>query len=256
MKTKKISPLYKFIKWLIKVFYPKVEVIGAENLPQEPAIIVGNHSQLHGPISCELYFPTNRYTWCAGQMMELKEVPNYAFQDFWSEKPKGIRWLYRILSYLIAPLSVCIFNNAQTIGVYHDSRIITTFKNTVKRLREGASVVIFPECNEEYNHIVHRFQENFVDIAKLYYKRTGHALAFVPLYVAPNLHQLHIGAPIYFDPEALIAEERTRICQELMESITALAVALPEHTVVPYPNIPKKDYPSNIKEKNHEEARR
>lgn len=31
-----------------------------------------------------------------------------------------------------------------------------------------------------------------------------------------------------------------------MDEITAVAEALPEHTVVPYRNIPKKDYPSNI----------
>ena len=32
----------------------------------------------------------------------------------------------------------------------------------------------------------------------------------------------------------------------LMDDITRMAVSLPEHTVVPYPNIPKKDYPKNI----------
>lgn len=250
MEKKKPSLLYKFIKWLIWLFYPRMEVIGGENLPQEPAIIVGNHSQLHGPIACELYFPTDRYTWCAGEMMHLKEVPAYAYQDFWSEKPKYSRWFYKLLSYIIAPLSVCIFNNAQTIGVYHDSRIMSTFKNTIKRLQEGASVVIFPECYTPHNHIVHTFQENFVDVAKLYYKRTGKSVAFVPLYIAPNLRQMHIGKPVYFDPEAPIAQERHRICTELMDRITDIATALPRHTVVPYPNLPKKRYPTNIPEEN------
>lgn len=246
MEEKKTSLLYRCIKGLIRLCYPKIEVIGAENLPQEPAIIVGNHSQLHGPIACELYFPTQRYTWCAGQMMQLKEVPAYAYQDFWSNKPKYSRWFYKLLSYLIAPLSVCIFNNAQTIGVYHDTRIIATFKNTVKRLQEGASVVIFPECYEPYNNIVYTFQENFADVAKLYYKRTGKAPAFVPLYIAPNLKQMHIGKPTYFDPDTPIEQERHRICRYLMDEITAIATALPKHTVVPYPNMSKKNYPTNL----------
>ena len=30
-----------------------------------------------------------------------------------------------------------------------------------------------------------------------------------------------------------------------MDEITAIAESLPEHTVVPYRNIPKKDYPTN-----------
>lgn len=258
MKNQKVSPLYQFIKGTIRLFYPRIQVVGAENLPSEPAIFVGNHAQLHGPIACELYFPVERYTWCAGQMMELKEVPDYAFQDFWAQKPKSIRWLFRGLSYLIAPLSVCIFNHAQTIGVYHDSRILSTFKTTVKRLQEGASIVIFPECSQPHNHIVYQFQENFIDIAKLYHKRSGKALSFVPLYVAPQLRQLHIGKPIVFDPDAPIAQERARICRELMDAVTALAESLPLHTVIPYPNIPKKDYPTNIpsKEEFHETARR
>ncbi len=246
METKKPSALYRFIKWLVWVFYPKIEVVGAENLPDEPAIIVGNHAQLHGPIACELYFPTDRYTWCAGEMMNLKEVPAYAYRDFWSQKPKAVRWFYKLLSYLIAPLSVCIFNNAQTIGVYHDSRIMSTFKSTIKCLQSGSSVVIFPECYTPYNQIVYQFQDHFVDVAKLYYRRTGKALAFVPMYVAPNLKQMHIGKPLYFDPAAPIDQERQRICAGLMEAITQMAVALPRHTVVPYPNLPKKDYPTNI----------
>lgn len=42
-----------------------------------------------------------------------------------------------------------------------------------------------------------------------------------------------------------LAEERKRICDALMDDITAMALSLPEHTVVPYPNIPKKQYPKN-----------
>lgn len=255
MNDKKISPIYKGIKWLVKVFYPKIEVEGTENLPDEPVMVVGNHTQMNGPIACELYFPGNRYTWCAGEMMQLKEVPAYAYQDFWSNKPKYIRWFYKLLSYIIAPLSVCVFNNAQTIGVYHDTRIISTFKQTVQRLQEGASVVIFPEHDVPHNHIICEFQDKFIDIAKLYYKRTKKELAFVPLYIAPALKKMYLGKPIYFCAANPVEEERKRICEYLMREITDMAVSLPEHTVVPYNNIPKKDYPSNIpKEGAYEKA--
>ena len=246
MENKKTSLLYRVIRWLVKLFSPKMRVYGTENLPQEPALIVGNHAQMYGPIGCELYFPGDHSTWCAGQMMHLKEVPGYAYSDFWSAKPKAVRWFYKLLSYIIAPLSVCVFNNADTIAVYRDNRIISTFKNTVKRLEEGANVIIFPECPEEHNHIVYQFQENFVDIAKLYYKRTGKALQFVPLYIAPRLSAMYIGKPIRFDPDRPIAEERHRICSALMDAITQTACSLPEHTVIPYPNLPKREYKTNL----------
>lgn len=248
--------LYKFIKWLVWLFYPKITVEGVENLPQEPALIVGNHSKMNGPIAAELYFPGDHYTWCAGQMMHLKDVPDYAYQDFWSEKPRYLRRFFRALSYIIAPLSVCVFTCANTIGVYRDSRVISTFKNTVKRLSEGNNVIIFPECAQGYNNIINEFQDKFIDVARLYYKKTGKEVCFVPMYLAPNLRKMYLGKPISFRSAAPMDEERARICQYLMAQITEIAVNLPEHTVVPYNNIPKKNYPTNRSVKqSHEDTR-
>ena len=246
MSEKKTSALFRFIKWCVKVFYPKVQVEGVENLPEEPVIIVGNHCQMNGPIVGELYVPNEPYIWCAGEMMHRKEVPEYAFRDLWSQKPKWTHPFYKLLSYIIAPLSVCVFNNARTIGVYHDTRILSTFKSTVKLLQAGKSVVVFPEHDVKHNHIVYDFQDKFIDIAKLYYKKTGKELSFVPMYIAPKLKKLCLGKPVAFCPEAPLDAERSRIRDYLMGAVTDLAQALPEHTVVPYRNIPRKNYPSNI----------
>lgn len=251
MKKRKDAWLYCAIKWLVRLVYPKMEIRGLENLPNEPAVIVSNHAQMNGPIACELYFPGKRYTRCAGQMMHLETVSAYAFQDFWSGKPRWSRWFYKLLSYIIAPVSVCVFNNADTIPVYHDARIVSTFKNTVKALNQGANVVIFPEHDVPHNHILCQFQDKFIDVAKLYYKRTGNALQFVPMYIAPMRKQMYLGEPVVFVPENGIEEERRRISEVLMARITSIACSLPEHIVVPYPNIPRKKYPSN-KEKTYE----
>lgn len=238
--------VYKVVRWLVWVFYPKTEVVGLENLPEEPVLVVGNHAQMHGPITGELYFPGKRKIWCAGQMMHLKEVPAYAYQDFWAQKKKGVRWFYRLLSYIVAPLSVCIFNNANTIGVYHDARAISTFKNTVKCLMQGENVIIFPEHGIEYNHIVNDFQEKFVDVARLYYKKTGKEMAFVPMYLAPALKKIYLCEPIRFCADNPIDVERQRICELLKERITEKALSLPKHKIVPYANVGRRKYPTNI----------
>ena len=246
MKKRKDYRIFRAIRWLVKVFYLKMRVVGTENLPQEAALIVGNHTQMNGPIACEIYSPVESYTWCAGEMMDIHAVQEYAYRDFWSQKPKWCRWFYKLLSYLIVPICVCVFNNANTIGVYHDTRILATFKETVARLREGASVVIFPEHDVPYNNILSEFQDRFVDVAKLYHKRTGKEISFVPLYIAPKLKTMYFGKPIRYCASAPAEEERKRICGYLMEEITKMAHELPKHTVVPYRNIPKKLYPTNI----------
>ena len=247
-KEKKTSPIYKIIKWFVWFFYPKMEVVGTENLPDGATIIVGNHTQMNGPIACELYLPGNRYTWCAGEMMNTKEVPAYAYKDFWSGKPKLSRPFYKLLSYIIAPLASFLFNNANTIAVYRDNRTMSTFRTTINKLAAGAQIVIFPEHDKKYNNIIYDFQEKFVDIARLYYKRTGKELTFVPLYIAPKLKKMYLGKPIRFSSETPIEEERRRICDYLMNEITDIARSLPKHTVIPYRNIPKKYYPTNISE--------
>lgn len=250
---KKTSLIFKGVKKILKFFYPKMEIVGLENITEEPVVFVGNHTQLHGPITSELYFPEKRFIWCAGQMMNLKEVPAYAYQDFWSQKPKYIRWFFKIASYIIAPLSVFIFNNAATIAVYRDARIIDTFKNTIEKLKEGANIIIFPEHDVKYNNIIYDFQDKFIHIAKMYHKQTGKDLSFMPTYFAPNLKKVYVGKPICYCASNPAEEERRRVCDYLMEEITQMARKLPKHIVVPYRNIPKKYYPYNTMEVNTNE---
>ena len=66
------------------------------------------------------------------------------------------------------------------------------------------------------------------------------------MYIAPKLKTVYLGQPIRFQPEAPIEQERQRICQALKDAITAMARSLPEHTVIPYRNIAKRDYPTNL----------
>lgn len=246
MEKQKGYRLFRFIRNAVEFFYPKIELCGLENLPEEPSVLVGNHAQMNGPIIGELHLSRPRRVWCAVQMMERECVAAYAFEDFWSFKPKRVQWFYRILSHIIVPVSVAVFNNASTIPVYRDSRILTTFRRSIAALQSGEDIVIFPEHNEKHNSIVYDFQEHFIDLARMYYRKTHQALAFVPMYVAPKLKKVVYGKPTLFDPDAPIDEERERIRQYLMDSISALAYALPEHTVIPYRNIKKRDYPKNV----------
>ena len=87
---KKTTWYYRVIRWLVWVFSPKYRLEGTENLPQEPCVIVGNHSHMYGPIAGELYIPGKHYVWCAGEMMNWKEVHAYAYRDFWFGKPKAV----------------------------------------------------------------------------------------------------------------------------------------------------------------------
>ncbi len=72
--------LFCVLKFFVRVFYRRPHIDGVDNLPTEPCILVGNHTQMNGPLVAELYLPGKRYIWCAGEMMHLKEVPAYAYR--------------------------------------------------------------------------------------------------------------------------------------------------------------------------------
>jgi hypothetical protein len=147
--------------------------------------------------------------------------------------------------WVIAPIAVIVFNNANCIGVYHDARIISTFRETVDTLQRGGSVVIFPEHDPPRNNILSDFQDRFVTVARQYARRSGKALRFVPMYLAPALKTMYLGEPVVFNPDAPPKDECRRVSDALMQRITDIAVSLPRHRVVPYRNIPKKLYPYN-----------
>jgi 1-acyl-sn-glycerol-3-phosphate acyltransferase len=245
LETKKKPGFFKFLRSIIAFFYGKKRFEGIENMPETPSIYVGNHAQLHGPLMSELYFPKKKLIWCIGNMMSRKELPSYAFEDFWSMKPKWTHWFYKFLAHLIAPIASYCFSHADCIGVYKDARIMNTFKETINALNENINVVIFPEGRIKYNEIVNEFQDKFIDCARLYYSKYKKCVAFVPTYFCPKLKKAIFGKPIVYDPNIEISEQRKIICDYLKKEITALAKELPVHTVVPYDNIPKKMYPKS-----------
>ena len=236
---------YRFIKKSLSLCYRRYRFDGLERLPQEPVILVGNHCQAHGPLVGELRMPLARKTWCASEMMEREQVADYAYRDFWSDKPRWSLPFFKALSHAIVPLSVLLFNHAETIPVYRDNRVLVTFRATIQTLESGVSVLIFPEHDARCNQILDDFQEHFIDVARLWYRRTGKALAFVPMFICPALRRVCFGEALYFAPAAPLDEERARIKRELTERITALAVALPRHRVVPYRPQPKRNWPYN-----------
>ena len=246
MPERRPSTLFRVVRWFVWLFSPKFRTSGEEHLPPEPCVIVGTHSQMFGPIAGEIFLARKPEIWCTSEMMERAEVADYAYRDFWSSRPKSVRWFFRLLSHAIVPLAMLIFHNARTIPVYRDARLISTFRTSIEALQSGRSILIFPECYDRHNNIVYEFQDKFVDLARFYYKKTGVALRFVPLYLAPKLSMAVYGEGVTFRPDAPIAQERRRICNALMDRITDIAVHLPEHRVVPYPNVPARMYPKNI----------
>ncbi|MBR6530481.1 MAG: hypothetical protein IKT43_03600, partial [Clostridia bacterium] len=194
-----------------------------------------NHSQAHGPIVSQITFPSSVYTWCISEMLDKHKAGDYMYDTFWAPPGRHLKF-FRVFSTLIAPLCALLFTEANTVPVYLDKRLLTTFKKSISLLQDGKQLIIFPETEVADNAIVNRFHEPFVDLGKLYYKKTGKRLAFVPTYICPERREIHTGKPVFYDPKNTPEEERTRITRYLSEQICETARSLPTHTVVPFLN--------------------
>lgn len=240
----KTSLTYRFTCAILRMIVPRYDIKG-EPLPRGEYIVVANHSQMYCPVVTELYFPGDHYMWCTEEMMDHRKVADYTYRDFWSQKPRAVRWFFWLLSRLLKPAFVSVFSSARLIPVYHDMRLKTTFRTTIRRLSEGSCIMITPENKSHYNNIINDFQDRFINIAPMYYRSSGKCLRFVPMYLAPELKTMCFGKAVEYCPDRPDAEERARIRQELMNSITDIALSLPLHDVVPYDNVPRKRYRKN-----------
>ena len=247
--------VYRAVRGMASLIFPKPEYIGMENVPEGPCVLVCNHAQMYGPVYAEVWLTGKRAIWCNGEMMHAKEVPGYAMSDFWGGKPAWSKWFWRIMSYVIAPIAASVFSNANCIGVYRDARLKDTFRESLEALGEGARVVIFPDCYTPHNEIIYEFQDRFIALGRMYHRQTGQSLAFVPMYAAPTIRKVVIGQPIFYDGAAKPDEERARICDRLMEDVTALAKTLPRHRVIPFPNLPKREWNWSLPEGRENEGR-
>ena len=99
-----------------------------------------------------------------------------------------------------------------------------------------------PETMEKSNEFVNQFEDKFVDVAALYYRKEKKALSFVPMYNAASIKTVVFGKPIQFDPSLAMEEQRKQICEYLQGEIARIAKELPVHKIVPYENIGKKHY--------------
>lgn len=245
-KTSRVFKIfYKTLYFFASIKYHGTTILNEKKLSKRDIVIVSNHAQLNGPIIGEILLPKNCFIWANGQMFKKEDVAEYAMEDFFPYKSKWLRPIYKLAAKMLSYLLPGIMANARAVPVYRDMRIVSTFRESVRLLEGGNSLLIFPECHQPNNNIINKLQTNFVDVARFYYRRTGRELTFLPMYISPTLKLCTIGEGIKYNSKGDIELERERITDYLDLEITRLGRSLPKHTVIPFDNISSKEYITN-----------
>ncbi|MFA6866440.1 MAG: 1-acyl-sn-glycerol-3-phosphate acyltransferase [Clostridia bacterium] len=223
----------KLIDIISSIIFPKPKIIGEDKLnTEEPAIYVCNHATALGPAYTTKYLKVNHRPWIIGYALDKEKAPNYIFHDFLHAKGKKCKWFYKILSHIIAFLLVPILKSYRGIPVYHDQRMMSTYRESLKSLESNENLVIFPESPKKYSKYVFEFQNGFVDVARLYYKNTGKELKFVPIYIYPKT--MIIGDALQYDHTKDFKEQRKELAHNLTVTVDELAKSVPNHKNLPF----------------------
>lgn len=209
-------PFFRLFYRAVRFCVPRHRVEWAEGAPpEEPCVFVCNHARAYGPLSMCTRFPRSARPWVIADMCFVRRVPAYARIDFWpGEGPfrKAMAW---VLSYLIAPIAPWLMIGVEAIPVYHDSRVLETFRKSIQTLREGKDIILFPEVPDGKGLYLDRFADGFVLLGRRWATAAGKPLRFYPVFADRRNRTFHVGAPVTYDPAARPDAERTRICQAL-----------------------------------------
>lgn len=228
------------VRKIATLVFPKCVVETKTPLTDEPAVYLCNHSGMVGPSLMTLYFNKPHKTWMIGYILNGKKSADFVFHDFFFGRSKKCKGIWRFLSKIVARGIRPLLEYGEPIPVYHDKRMIETFRQSLDTLLSGENLVVFPECPRRSSEFINSFYSGFVDMGRSYYAATGKELAFYPVYAEKKNRVISIGKPVYYDHTKPPHAQREDISEKVRAAIDELARELPKHK--PRPFLPQAWY--------------
>ena len=123
------------------------------------------------------------------------------------------------IPYLMALLLPPILGSVPGVPVYHDNRVIRTFRKSLEYVAQGEHLVIFSEQPAGHGSSEMELNRGFLQVAPLICKRTGKALKFYPVHVDRAARRITVSKPVPYDPALPLKEQEEGIMQALSKSI-------------------------------------
>ena len=207
--------------------YPRPTILFSETPDyREPVVFVANHEKNYGPSIMQLFFPIPYRPWVIHRMLERNVCREYIREDFF-EGRMGVPapfsdWVAGLLE---RPL-LGLMHSTRPIPVYREAPggIVQTFNQSIAALENGENLLIFPENGKlpHYSPRVKDIHTGFIYLAKLFHRRTGRSLTFVPVAINPSQDALSVGLRTVFNPGIDFRQEQERIRKHLLRQIDGL----------------------------------
>lgn len=209
-----MGKLYNVLAPVVRPFLRVRKAVWAEPLGDGPVIFLANHLGAVGPMYMAVTFPLreNVAIWCNEGMMEESMTVDYVRHDWWWNPDSKLAPLYNAtIPYIARAIVPKVLRSAPTIAVYRDARIMTTMRNSLKALKEGKHIVIFPERPNGHDSHAEHLQMGWLNLVTMYHRATGKPLRMIPIYIDEKARLFRVGKGITADPERPLKEQEASI---------------------------------------------
>lgn len=204
MKNKKLKnkrrPFFTCVKGVFKVFKRKPKVVSLiDDLPEQ-AIFLSNHVGAMAPLTHELYLPRPFHFWGTYEMCgNYKSLYNYLSKIYFYQKKKINKIVSKLIAVIATPIMHAMYRGMQIIPTYPDARMKSTIDKSLDLLKNGKSIVIFPEDSHDgYHDILKHYFSGFLKLAKFAYLRLKLNLPIINMYYYKKKNTILIDKPYYY----------------------------------------------------------
>lgn len=209
-----MGKLFNVLKRIAYPFLPVKKAEYAEPVGQEPCIFLANHLGAVGPMYMAVTFPLrdNVAIWCNEGMMDEKLTVEYVRHDWWWRPESKLAPLYSAtIPYIARAIVPKVLRSAPTIAVCRDARVMTTMRKSLKALKAGKHIVIFPELPDGHDSHAEHLQMGWLHLVNMYKRATGKDIRLIPIHIDQENRVFRVGKGITVDADVPLAEQESRV---------------------------------------------
>ena len=221
--VKKGKPYFRALKNIMRVRYKPTRFVFLGRPFENGSLILSNHEGTDAPMALEMYLDKPMRMWGAHEM-NSGLIPMYSYQSkvYFHEKKHWNIHLSRLFCLIASPLTNLFYSGFDLISTYRDIRFATTIKESLAAIREGKSIVVFPEHSEKgYLSELEGFFEGFALFAE-HCARKGVDLPIIVSYFQVEKNTYIFDEPILYSVLVEAYGERKNIVSHLCDRCNAL----------------------------------
>ncbi len=180
-KSKFYGGLVRVIKSVYRLFTKKYDCNIVER--ETSCVYVCRHLNMHGPLTTLKSLKFDVHPLVLNVFFDKKSSEKH-FRTHTFSKNGNYNDDFSLKIKLFSFITPKIINGLQSVPVYRKSNPIKTLKSSIKYLKKGESLIVYPDIDYKAGYgEISPIYDGFLILGEIYKRQTGKDLKFVPLYI-------------------------------------------------------------------------